>query len=126
MSAEMDLEAWLVEQDTVGAEGVDSSGCRANVCGITVASVGICFFFFKGYGDHRDLPSSPPRRSSDLHPMAWRSPLTVASPCGHFTHFRWSPGHAGRLAFAKKGLQRDRRFVMAQSIDLLRQTCHFA
>src|SRR2546430_17483117 len=66
MSAEMDLEAWLVEQDTVGAEGVDSSGCRANVCGITVASVGICFFFFKGYGDHRDLPSSPTRRSSDL------------------------------------------------------------
>src|SRR2546430_16352897 len=23
------------------------------------------FFFFKGSGDHRDLPSSPPRRSSD-------------------------------------------------------------
>src|SRR3712207_9414544 len=24
------------------------------------------FFFFKGYGAPRDLPSSPPRRSSDL------------------------------------------------------------
>src|SRR5260221_12828729 len=26
----------------------------------------ISFFFFKAYGAHRDLPSSPPRRSSDL------------------------------------------------------------
>src|SRR3954462_9494791 len=25
-----------------------------------------CFVFFKGYGDHRDLPSFPTRRSSDL------------------------------------------------------------
>src|SRR3712207_7638920 len=26
-------------------------------------------FFFKGYGDHRDLPSSPTRRSPDLFRM---------------------------------------------------------
>src|SRR5256886_13427780 len=27
------------------------------------------FFFFKGSGHHRDLPSSPTRRSSDLHKL---------------------------------------------------------
>src|SRR2546430_17463141 len=30
------------------------------------------FFFFKGYGAHRDLPFSPPRRSSDLVPRRRR------------------------------------------------------
>src|SRR5205085_12096729 len=28
--------------------------------------VSFCTFFFYGYGDHRDLPSFPTRRSSDL------------------------------------------------------------
>src|SRR5256885_15322406 len=29
-----------------------------------------CFFFFKGSAAHRDLPSSPPRRSPDLPRVA--------------------------------------------------------
>src|SRR3990167_2365257 len=37
-------------------------------------------FFFKGSGDHRDLPSSPPRRSSDLF-MSPGASTPVFGPC---------------------------------------------
>src|SRR5258708_38141838 len=39
------------------------------------------FFFFKGYGDPRDLPSSPPRPSSDLARHTTPMPDTLRSPC---------------------------------------------
>src|SRR2546430_16924157 len=51
---------------------------------VPVAGGVICFFFFfKGSGAHGDLPSSPPRRSSDLGPR--KSP---ASPPFHFSPTR--------------------------------------
>src|SRR5690242_21924701 len=36
----------------------------------------IYIFFFKGYGDHRDLHSFPTRRSSDLVLVANHAPFT--------------------------------------------------
>src|SRR5215207_10894396 len=39
------------------------------------------FFFFEGYGDHRDLHSFPTRRSSDLQPAArWSTPRRRTGP----------------------------------------------
>src|ERR1035437_1242771 len=44
------------------------------------------YFFFYGYGDHRDLPSSPTRRSSDLpspallHSLASGWPSATPAP----------------------------------------------
>src|SRR3712207_8121009 len=36
-------------------------------------------FFFEGYGDHRDLPSFPTRRSSDLASSAREVPVSGSS-----------------------------------------------
>src|SRR5947208_7081475 len=54
--------------------------CRTHVTPI--------YFFFYGYGDHRDLHSFPTRRSSDLSCGCPRDPFGApparqAAPCGH-------------------------------------------
>src|SRR2546425_9927628 len=44
----------------------------------------IQFFFFKGSGPHRDLPSSPTRRFSDLPPIALLASRHTTAPSSHF------------------------------------------
>src|SRR5256885_16608955 len=49
------------------------------------ADVIVVFFFFKLYGDHRDLHSFPTRRSSDLHDaphVALRRPMSASIGVG--------------------------------------------
>src|SRR3712207_7313620 len=41
----------------------------------------VVFFFFYGYGNHRDLPPFPPRRSSDLADPPTRKRSCPASAC---------------------------------------------
>src|SRR5256885_15091039 len=42
--------------------------CNIVLSGIDDECIIVIFFFFKRSADHRDLPSSPTRRSSDLEP----------------------------------------------------------
>src|SRR2546430_17642104 len=65
------------------------------------------FFFFKGYGHPRDLPSSPTRRSSDLNsrpdPQATSMPRAVdIAPANTDRTARW-PSRSSSLQAHKKG-----------------------
>src|SRR5256885_4001363 len=62
--------------------------------------VACIFFFFKGSGAHRDLPSFPPRRSSDLErAAAARQPR----PRGPRAAARPQPARPARLQATRRG-----------------------
>src|SRR2546430_11249288 len=69
------------------------------------------FFFFKGSGAHRDLPSSPPRRSPDLIRVGGGKEDEDAPASGNLD----VAGAVGLLRGAKEAL--DRRFEAQRLVD---------
>src|SRR2546430_5683063 len=69
------------------------------------------FFFFKGSGAHRDLPSSPPRRSPDLITVGGGKEDEDAPASGNLD----VAGAVGLLGGAKEAL--DRRFEAQRLVD---------